>query len=440
MRRGLDLPIPGAPAQVIEPAPRASAVALLGEDWPGVHLSVEVQTGERVKLGQTLFTDSRRTAIRFTSPAAGRVSAVLRGQMRRLSAVVIEPDGDDAVTFPALAADAVRALPRRDVSARLLESGEWVALRARPFGSIPDPDPDSSPAAIFVRAMDTNPLAPRAPVVLSERPLDLDSGLAALARLTDGPVFVCCDPGWIGPLDLERVRVVEFEGPHPAGLPGTHIHHLLPVHAARRVWYLGYQDVLSIGHLFRTGRPNPERVISLAGPSVRRPRLLRTRLGASSADLVSGELAEERCRVVSGSVLAGRRAGSREQYLGRYEEQLCALPEREDLVSRAWLLPGGRRGRRFPPWLPLPEWTSALRGEPHAFLPLDLFRRVVPLDLPVIPLLRALAAGDADGALSYGALELQEEDLALCSFLCPSKLEYGALLRRTLAELETQLA
>jgi Na+-transporting NADH:ubiquinone oxidoreductase subunit A len=231
---------------------------------------------------------------------------------------------------------------------------------------------------------------------------------------------------------------VRFEGPHPAGLVGTHIHHLCPVSAARRVWHIGYQDVIAIGALLGTGRNDPERVVALGGPHVLRPRLLRTRLGASTEDLVRGELLPGESRIVSGSALSGRRALHPAAFLGRYHEQVCALPvlPAGSTRRRGWLVPRPGGARRVPPWRRPTSWTAEMHGPRRAMLPLDLFDRVVPLHLPIGLLLRALAAGDVESAERYGALELEEEDLALCSYVCPSKLEYGSLLRRVLGEIE----
>jgi Na+-transporting NADH:ubiquinone oxidoreductase subunit A len=434
LRKGLDLPISGAPTQVIEEAPVPRSVALLGDDFRNVRLAPRVEVGDRVGVGQALLIDRRNTSIQFPSPASGTVAAVHRGEARRLVAIEIEVGGTDSVEFPRVAFEDLCGWSREQATQRLLEAGEWIALRTRPFGTIATPG--SMPAAIFVRAMDSNPLAVDSTLVLRERLDDLRGGLAALSRLTDGPLYLCSRPGAVEPPpDVERLELVEFAGPHPAGLVGTHVHHLLPVSQERSVFYVGYQDVLAIGHLFRMGRPDPRRIISLAGPAVRSPRLLRTTLGASTEDLVRGELSVEQCRIISGSVLSGRAATRPGAFLGRYHEQLCAIPERAPKASGAWWVPSWKRLRRVPWWRSAPAWSNELHGDSSGFLPLDLFERAFPLRLPLSPLLRALAAGDAQAAAALGALELEEEDLALSSYLCPASLEYGPLLRTVLGQL-----
>jgi Na+-transporting NADH:ubiquinone oxidoreductase subunit A len=309
------------------------------------------------------------------------------------------------------------ALGREPVAERLLASGLWTAFRTRPYGNVPDPD--GVPHSIFVTAMDSNPLAARAELVIPAYAEDFADGLAVLSQLTPGPVFLCIEAGAEVPGgDFGKVKVARFAGPHPAGLAGTHIHFLDPVGAGKTVWHLGYQDVIAIGRLFTTGRPWVERIVALAGPMVRRPRLIRTRLGASLEDLVAGELREEPCRVVSGSLLSGRRAAGPGAYLGRYDTQVSVLAE------------AGRGEARRP--------STALNGEPTAMVPLGGFERVMPLDILPTQLLRALLVGDIDMARALGCLELDEEDLALCSFLCPSKIDYGPLLRACLAEIEKE--
>jgi Na+-transporting NADH:ubiquinone oxidoreductase subunit A len=437
LRKGFDLPIPGAPVQAIETSPAARSVALLGDDFPDVRAAIQVSVGDRVRIGQSLFTNRRRPELCFPSPASGTVSAVHRGEARRFIGVEVQVEKTESVEFPRVGLSDLRSWSREKTTERLLEAGDWIALRARPFGRIATPG--RPPAAIFVRAMDSNPLAVDAAVVLRERPDDLRVGLTALSRLTDGPLYLCSSPGATqAPPEVERLELVEFAGPHPAGLVGTHTHHLLPVSSDRRVWYVGYQDVLAIGHLFRTGRPDPLRVISLAGPAVRSPRLLRTTIGASTEALVRGELTIEHCRIISGSVLSGRIAARPGAFLGRYHEQLCAIPERVAQASGAWWIPSWKRLRRVPWWRAAPTWSNQLHGESSAFFPLDLFERAFPLRLPISPLLRALAAGDARAAVALGALELEEEDLALSSYLCPAKLEYGPLLRIVLDQLAEQ--
>jgi Na+-transporting NADH:ubiquinone oxidoreductase subunit A len=441
--KGLDIPIAGAPEHALSDAAEVRSVALLGRDYVGLRPVLLVNTGDRVALGQPLFTDRRNDRIVFTSPGSGVIKEINRGARRALLSVVVELAGEEEHTFSSWPKDRLAGLRRDQVMEALLQSGLWTALRARPYSKVPDPD--SEPSSIFVTAMDSNPLAAKAEVVIAAAEADFENGLTVISRLIDGSVFVCHAPRTRLPLGgQDNVQSVEFAGPHPAGLVGTHINFLDPVSAKKTVWHLGYQDVIAIGNLFTTGHLQVKRTISLAGPGVRRPRLIRTRLGAKTNDLVRGELHDLDCRIISGSVLTGRQPVGVESYLGRYHCQISVIAEAEQRSDAGWF--GRRRGvfsvyrlsvtgrpikRRF-------ELTTAQHGRPAPMVPLGGYERVVPLDILPTPLLRALLVGDSDMAEALGCLELDEEDLALCSFVCPSKLDYASLLRSMLARIEKE--
>lgn len=441
-RRGLDVPLSGTPRSDIH-AKDVGSVALLPGDYPGVKPVLRVEEGQRVALGETLFEDRNDPQVRFTSPGAGTVTAIHRGAKRSLRGIVVTLEGTAEVEFEPVPRERIGGLSRDVVRQRLLDAGLWPALRARPYGRVPPPA--GEPHALFVTAMDTNPLAPDPRVMIGEYGADFADGVLALAALLDGKVYVCCAPGAEPRLpDHPRIVAAEFAGPHPAGLPGTHINAIAPVSAHRTAWYIGYQDVIAIGRLFGTGRVATERVLALAGPAVKDPRLIRTRLGASIEDLTRGEIEPGECRVLSGSVLAGRATSDWANYLGRYHQQLTVLREGRDREFLGWTAPGANKfsltrtflsgflpARRFP-------LTTSQQGSPRAMVPIGGFERVMPLDLLPTQLLRAIAVGDTDMAQKLGCLELEEEDLALCSFVCPGKYDYGPLLRQALTRIEKE--
>ena len=450
LKRGLDLPLAGDPEQVIHQATRVSRVGVLGADQVGLKPTFHVQPGERVRRGQLLFDDKARPGVRTTAAAAGVVKALHRGDKRAFEALVIEVDGDDAPDaqspFASWTGSRPEELSANDVRSLLLESGLWCALRARPFSRVPDPA--SSPRALFITAIDTRPQAPSVDVVLAGRMDEFHAGVAALARLTQGATFVCVAPGSsITAPAMPNVRLEVFDGPHPAGNAGTHIHVLSPVDLERTVWHVGYQDVAAIGRLLRTGRLEVERVISLAGPGVLRPRLLRARLGAATDELVRGEIAPGRQRVISGSVLDGRiAAGEVQGYLGRHHQQVSVLAEAGERELFGWIAPGGDK---FSVWgVVLGAWrrgaklalTTTTNGGSRAMVPIGSFERVMPLDLMPTFLLRALLMKNDERAEALGCLELDEEDLGLCTFVCPGKAEYGPLLREALTRIEKEAA
>jgi Na+-transporting NADH:ubiquinone oxidoreductase subunit A len=453
IRKGLNLPIVGAPEQRIDTAAPATKVALIAHDYIGMKPTMRVEEGEEVKRGQILFEDKKIPGVMFTAPGAGRVIAIRRGDKRAFQSLVIElnereragrPGDEDYQIFQNYTGNDVAGLSRDQIKALLVESGQWTALRARPFGRVAQPL--DTPHSIFVAAMDTNPHAPSADALLAGNEQPFEKGLQALVKLTDGPVFLCKAAGsaiTAGP--NSGVTIEEFSGPHPAGTPGLHIHLLDPVSRAKKVWYLGLQDVIAIGRLLQTGRLDVTRVVALAGPVVKRPRLLRTRLGASLDELVAGELAEGENRVISGSVLSGRTAmGAIHGYLGRYAQQVSALKEGREREFLGWLAPGLNlfsATRAFLSTL-IPTkkfaFSTSLHGSPRAMVPIGVYERVMPMDIPATFLLRSIVVGDAERAEQLGVLELEEEDIALCTFVSPSKYDYGVYLRDMLTTIERE--
>lgn len=443
IKKGLTLPIAGVPEQRIDECPVPRRVALLGEEYIGMRPSMLVREGDRVRKGQALFEDKKNPGVFYTAPASGTVEAINRGERRVLQSVVIAVEGDEQVEFARHAVDELATLPREAVERQLLASGLWTALRTRPYSKAPVPG--SQPAAIFVTAIDTNPLAadPQ-PIIKAQRAM-FDAGLSALTRLTEGKVHVCqASGGMLGGHPIAQVTFNEFAGPHPAGLPGTHIHFLEPVSLTKQVWHLNYQDVIAIGKLMVEGVLWTERVIALGGPQVKQPRLLRTVLGASVLELTQGELLEGENRIVSGSVLSGSQASGVHGFLGRFHLQITVLKEGREKELFGWVAPGKDKFSITRTTLGhflkhrLFNFSTDTHGGERAMVPIGNYERVMPLDILPTMLLRDLLAGDTDGAQALGCLELDEEDLALCTYVCPGKYEYGAILRDVLTRIEQE--
>ncbi|MDX9884219.1 Na(+)-translocating NADH-quinone reductase subunit A [Thauera sp.] len=442
IKRGLDLPITGAPEQRIEAGRPVRSVAVIGFDYHGMKPTMAVQVGDRVKLGQVLFSDKKTPGVVFTAPGAGTVSAIHRGEQRVLQSVVIDLDGDDAVEFARYGDADIDRLDEQQVRANLIDSGLWAALRTRPFSKVPAID--ARPHSIFVTAMDTHPLAADPVVVIAEHKEDFARGLRVLARIA--PVLVCHADGTQMPCSgLANVRTETFAGPHPAGLAGTHIHFLDPVGADKSVWSLNYQDTIAIGKLFATGRLWTERVVAIAGPMVDKPRLVRTRLGANLDELAAGELKVGRpVRVISGSVFGGRSSRGACAFLGRYHLQVSCLEEGTEREMLHYLRAGANKHSVMNLYISklspgkLFDFTTSTNGSPRAMVPIGNYEEVMPLDVLPTQLLRALIVGDTEMAQKLGCLELDEEDLALCTYVCAGKYEYGPILRDNLARIEKE--
>ncbi|URJ84224.1 Na(+)-translocating NADH-quinone reductase subunit A [Pasteurella multocida] len=442
IKKGLNLPISGSPEQVIRDGNAITEVALLGEEYVGMRPSMKVREGDVVKKGQVLFEDKKNPGVVFTAPASGTVTAIHRGAKRVLQSVVIKIEGNEQITFEKYTTEQLNQLTSEQVRQNLQTSGLWTALRTRPFSKVPAVD--ATPVSIFVNAMDTNPLCADPQVIVQQSAQAFEAGLTVLSRLHEGKVYLCkAANASIPSPSIANLDVKEFAGPHPAGLSGTHIHFIDPVSATKFVWYINYQDVIAVGKLFTTGELDVSRVVSLAGPQVKNPRLVRTVLGASLSQLTANEVKDGENRVISGSVLSGAKAAGPVDYLGRYALQVSVLEEGREKEFLGWIMPGANKYSLSRTVLghfskKLFNFTTALNGGERAMVPIGAYERVMPLDIIPTLLLRDLAAGDTDSAQALGCLELDEEDLALCTFVCPGKNEYGPLLRQALDKIEKE--
>jgi len=453
--KGLDLPISGRPVQVIRGTAACTRVAVLADDFTGMKPRMHIEEGQTVRRGQTLFEDRKNPGVLYTAPGAGRIIGIHRGARRALQSVVIDlsdgeragqPPDSEFASFASWTGRPPSELTREQIRDLLVESGQWIAFRTRPFSKVPAVA--AVPRAIFVTAIDTHPLAPLPEVALADRREDFERGLRLIAKLTDGRTYLCLAPdSELAPRELDApVSVEYFEGPHPAGTPGLHIHLLEPVSRNKTVWHVGYADVAAIGRLFATGRLDVERVVSIAGPPVADPCLVRSRLGAC-IDEIAGKAARpgQEVRLISGSVLSGKKAmGDVFGFLGRYERQVSVLVEDREKEFLGWLMPGAKVYSILPVNLSrfigrrLFDLTTSTHGSPRAMVPIGVYERVMPMDILPTFLLRSLMVGDVEKAEQLGALELDEEDLALCTFVCPGKTSYGPVLRKNLEMIEKE--
>ncbi|MBI44471.1 Na(+)-translocating NADH-quinone reductase subunit A [Marinobacter lutaoensis] len=444
IKKGLDLPISGAPEQTITDGKPVRHVALIGFDYNGMKPTMAVKEGDRVKRGSLLFTDKKTEGVRYTSPAAGVVKEINRGERRVFQSVVIEIDGDEAETYARYDEADLAGLERQQVVDNLVESGLWTAFRTRPYSKVPAID--TTPHSIFVSVMDTNPLAADPTVIIAENAKAFENGLTLIAKLTNGKVFVTGKPdAGVSVPKADNIEVHHFDGVHPAGNVGTHIHYLDPVSATKTVWSINYQDVIDIGKLFVTGEVPVERIVAIGGPKALKPRLVRTRLGASLPELLDGEVATD-CdvRIISGSVFGGRRGEGPCAYLGRFANQVSVLEEGTKREFMGWLSPGTDKFSVLNIYLSRLmgrkqfDFTTTTNGSERAMVPVGVYEDVMPLDILPTQLLRALIVGDTEMAQKLGVLELDEEDLALCTFVCPGKYEYGPILRENLTRIEIE--
>jgi Na+-transporting NADH:ubiquinone oxidoreductase subunit A len=393
------------PASIDFENKKTSRIGLLGGDYRGVHFELLCEPGDPVKAGAAVMRDARRPDILFSAPAAGRVSRVERGARRKLLSLQI--DADESLGAVEFAAPSSQDQPSQ--RAFMLTSGAWSYLRTRPFGNIPNPL--AQPAAILITAIDNEPLAPPVAAIIDAFADEFSAAVSMLAGVSDAPLYLCHAPDYRPPFDeASGVQCRAFAGGIEAGLPGRHIQALCPIgFSAAEVWHIGYQETIALGHLLVRGRPWTQRVISLGGDGLQRPRCLLVPPGAAIAELLQGEVEDGPLQILAGADAYRRQAAMEPAFLVAGQRQLTVTRALAELAVE-------EMGALFPG-----DWL-----ETHA-----------PPGIYAVPLMRALQLGDAERARELGALELIEEDVAALSRACVSNSNYGLLLRQVLDELET---
>ncbi|MFW5887341.1 MAG: Na(+)-translocating NADH-quinone reductase subunit A [Bacteriovoracia bacterium] len=446
--KGLDLPIIGKPRQSITETKIPKHMAFLGKDYIGLRPTFHIKEGEKVEQGTHLFSDKKNPGVKFISPVTGEVMAINRGAKRVFESLVIRIDKEKTLhrkeLFEKYNYEQIKNLDKEKVRNLMTDSGIWTALRTRPFSKIPKIDKE--PHSIFVTAIDTNPLSLDPKIVISEHHNVLRMGLISLSKLTKGRIFLCKGPGTdISVDDFDFVQTEVFDGAHPAGNVGTHIHFLDPVGEEKEVWHIGFQDVIALGYLLLEGKIDFQRVLAIGGPEAQNPRLIRTILGASTKDILEDEFNKNKLvRVISGSVFNGHHACGHFAYTGRYQQQISLIAEDTDKEFLGWMKPGKDKFSIKPAFISkmIPNkkfaFTTNLNGSPRAIVPIGAYEKVMPLDIQPTMLLKSLYTSDLEASIELGCLELDEEDLSLCTFVCPSKLDHGKKLREKLNIIEKE--
>jgi Na+-transporting NADH:ubiquinone oxidoreductase subunit A len=394
----------GMPGSIGLETRKVTRIALLGRDFRGVNFESLCEPGDEVRAGTALMRDARRPAVRFVAPVAGRVARIERGARRKLISLQIDVDESPGVDRFELPTTQDQASLREF----MLASGVWSSLRTRPFGNIPNPD--GEPAAIFVTALDAEPLAPQPRPIIDAFSEEFRSGVNALTGISQAPLYVCLAPKHEPALgDSSKARCVSFRGGHSASLPGLHINALCPIgFGGGEVWHIGYQEVIALGHLLLHGSPWLQRVISLGGSAVKNPRSLCVNPGAAISELLADELHDGSVAILSGSAMYGRELAAGEDFLAAGQRQITVLREAAGVAAAA----------------------------SGVLIPNEVLEALAPPGIYPVPLMRALRVGDAERARELGALELVEEDLAPLSLACQSRCDYGSLLRAVLDQLE----
>lgn len=438
LKRGFDIKVAGRALKKVEEL-RSPTYAVKPKDLMGMTPipKLEVEVGDEVKAGDKLFYDKKRPEIFYTAPVSGEVAAVNRAEKRSIAEVVIL--ADDEVKFKDFGITDPTVISRDKVIAKMLESGTWPYLRQRPYNVVADPN--DVPRDIFISTFDSAPMAPNYNFTLAGEGKAFQAGINALRKLTDGDVHLGMDANR-KPADVfMKATGVEkhwFKGAHPAGNVGVQIHHVKPIKKGEIVWHIGPQEVVVLGRLFSQGKYDTRKLIALGGPVVKDPKYYSTYQGASVKALVEGKLNNDHVRYISGNVLTGTEisiSDGPEQHIGFYDNQVSVVEEGDFYEMFGWILPSYARPSISPtfPWSLFPDEefdvNTNTHGEERAFVVTGEYEKVLPMDIYPVHLLKAIMARDFDKMEGLGIYEVIEEDLALCEFVCTSKVHVQGILR-----------
>jgi len=432
-KRGLDIRLKGAAEAVLKDAPAPGTVALKPTDFFGLIPKLAVKADMPVKAGDALFFDKYHPEILFTSPVSGKVKAINRGERRTILEVVIEPDGkNESKAFRV--ADPLM-LSRTEIREQLLQSGLWPFIRQRPYGILANPG--TTPKHIFVSGFDSSPLAPDYEFIFKNDQAELQTGINALSKLTDGSIYLGISPKQSNGIfaSLKNVILNTFEGPHPSGNVGVQIHHVSPLFKGDLIWTVSPQGLVSIGRLFREGKLDFSRLIALTGSEVKAPRYYRTVTGTELTGILNNNTKkEQRERYISGNVLTGTKVET-DDYLGFFDQAVTVIPEGDDYELLGWALPGKDKFSGSKTFLsalfPGKEYvlSANMHGGERAFVLTGQYEQFLPMDLLPVYLLKAVLTNDIDRMEQLGIYEVIEEDLALCEFADTSKIKVQEILR-----------
>ncbi len=436
LKKGLDIRLKGKAEKTLYPESPAAFYAVKPVDFPGLTPKLNVKAGDRVLAGSPLFHDKVRPEILFTSPVSGIVKEIVRGERRKLLEVIVEKQGDEFIDFGKTSSE---KLTREKIKESLLASGLWPAVRQRPYHVVANPK--DTPKAIFISGFDTAPLAPDYNYIIDNSKAALfQGGLNVLKKLTDGKLNLVLNGRGETSEELKKATGVEisyFSGPHPAGNVGVQIHHLDPLNKGEVVWFVNLQDVIAIGSLFEEGKYRHERIIALTGSEILNPGYHVMRSGASVSGVVKDNTKSGDLRFISGNVLTGTRIEP-DGYLGYYDSQVTVIPEGKYFEFFGWMMPGLKKfsfSRSYSSgFMPGKDYRldTNFHGGERAFVMTGQYERVVPMDIYPMQLLKAILAEDIDLMENLGIYEVAEEDFALCEYICPSKIEIQAIVRKGL--------
>jgi len=433
IKKGLNIKLKGSAEKIFEKSEQATKFAIKPTDFQNLTPKLTVKIDEEVKAGSPLFFDKYQPEVLFTSPVSGKVTAINRGERRKILEVVI--DANSTIDYEDFGTANPETLSDEQIKEKMLKSGVWPLIKQRPYGIIASPK--KSPKAIFISGFDSAPLAPDYDFALQGEEKNLQTGINALNKLTKGKVHLSLNAEYPTTgifKDLKNVEYHHFKGPHPAGNVGIQIYHISPLNKDEVVWTVTPGDAIIIGRLFNEGKFDAHRVIAMAGSEVKNPRYYKVIAGSSILNLVKDNLLSENVRCISGNVLTGSKV-EKNGFLGFFDNMITVIPEGNFHEFFGWIAPGFNKfsaAKSYPTWLfPKKEYTlhTNLNGGKRAFVFSGEYENVLPMDILPVHLLKSILVDDIDKMEQLGIYEVIEEDLALCEFVCTSKIEVQSILR-----------
>ncbi len=443
IRKGLDIKLKGKADKIFMKAPRSKTYAVKPIDFHSLTPKIVTKPCVEVKVGSTLFFDKYRPEIKYTSPVSGIVQSIVRGERRRIIEVVIEDDGKD--TAKSFLQGDPNEFTREQIVENLLESGLWPVIHQRPYDVVAYPA--DVPKSIFISGFDTAPLAPDFDFIMKDTEQDFQTGINALAKLTDGEIHLGLDARYPAAKAYTNAKNVVrhfFNGPHPTGNVGIQIHKVSPINKGDKIWTVKPQDVVAIGKLFKTGKYDPNVIVALAGSEIKKPVYYKLIRGAQVSSITDGNIEGDNVRMISGNVLTGRQVTD-EGHIGFSDSQVTVIPEGDHYEFIGWVLPGLKKfsvSKTFLSWItPDREYRldTNLNGGERPFVMTGEYEKVVPMDILPVSLLKSIIVEDIDKMEQLGIYEVIEEDLALCEFICASKTPVQSILRDGLNLLKKEL-
>ena len=433
LKRGLNIRLKGDAEKVLGTSIVADKVALKPTDFPGLSPKILVRPGQEVKAGEPVFLDKYNPEILFTAPISGEVLSINRGERRKVLEIVIKADGkNESVEFNKVDP---QKLSREEIKEQLKQSGTWAFLKQRPYGTVARPE--TTPLHIFISGFDSAPLAPDYEFILKGQSASFQTGINALSKLTDGKIHVGIRPDQANGFfsGIKNIETTQFNGPHPAGNVGIQIHHLSPIGKGDIIWTINPQDVVFIGRLFETGKVDFSKIIALTGSEVKTPNYIKVVHGTNLSGLLKNSTKQNgKERFISGNVLTGEQVEA-DDFLGFYSQQVTVIPEGDYYEFLGWAMPRLNKfsiSRSYFSWLnPKKEYIadSNLNGEERAYVMTGQYEKVLPMDILPVFLMKAIIADDIDKMEQLGIYEVIEEDMALCEYVCTSKIEVQSILR-----------